>query len=110
MTKTILFIGALILAFAVSSCSKRNFDTHTSLWGIVSDAVTNDPISGANVTMSPGGRSQVTGSDGRFEFKDLEPQQYTITVQRIGYQTNRRTITAVVGEKTEANIQLTPNP
>ena len=48
----------------------------------------------------------MTGSDGLFEFLELSPQQYTITVQKADYQTNRKTITAVVGEKIEANITL----
>jgi hypothetical protein len=48
----------------------------------------------------------VSGDDGRFEFKDLEAVQYTITVQKTGYQTNRKTVTAVAGESVKADIPL----
>jgi hypothetical protein len=37
----------------------------------------------------------------------LEPQQYKMTVQCAGYQSNSKTATAVVGEKVEVNIPLT---
>ena len=102
-------MSLLLLIVAASSCKKKEHERFGDIYGIVSDAVTHDPIAGAHVTINPGGRSQVTGSDGRFEFKDLDPQQYTITAQRTGYQTNRRTITAVVGETIEVNIPLTEN-
>jgi DNA-binding winged helix-turn-helix (wHTH) protein len=59
------------------------------------------------VVLSPGGKTKTTGSDGRYEFQDLDAAQYTITVQKNGYQTNRKTVTAVSDEKTEANIPLT---
>jgi len=78
-----------------------------ALYGVVNDSETGDLISGASVVLSPGGKTKTTGTDGRYEFLDLDPQQYTITVQKTGYQTNRKTVTAVVGEKTEANIPLT---
>ena len=102
-----LGISVLLIVFTASSCKKKEYNMFADLYGIVTDFDSNDQISGATVTLSPGGKTQVTGADGRFEFLDLDPQQYTITVQKAGYQTNRKTITAVIGEKTEANIQLT---
>jgi hypothetical protein len=39
----------------------------------------------------------------------LDAQQYTITVQKDGYSTNRKTVTVFAGEKTEASIPLTKN-
>ena len=108
MKKTAFFVAISLVAIC-SSCNKKEYNMFGDLYGIVSNFATGDPIGGATVTLSPGGRNQVTGTDGRFEFKDLDPQQYTITAQRSGYQTNRRTITAVVGEKTEVNITLTRN-
>ena len=71
------------------------------------DHETGEPIATVSVVLSPGGKTKTTGTDGRYEFLDLDPQQYTITVQKTGYQTNRKTVTAVVGKKTEANIPLT---
>jgi carbon monoxide dehydrogenase subunit G len=80
-----------------------------SVYGIVSDSESGELLENATVTLSPGGKSKTTGSDGRYEFAELDPQQYTITVQKTGYQTNRKTVTAVVDVQTEANIPLTNN-
>jgi hypothetical protein len=92
-----------------NSCSKTEYDPFATLYGTVSDSETGDPISNATVVLSPGGKTKTTGADGRYEFPDLDAAQYTITVQKTGYQTNRKTVTAVVSESTEANIPLTKN-
>ncbi|HOR60858.1 MAG TPA: carboxypeptidase regulatory-like domain-containing protein [Bacteroidales bacterium] len=92
-----------------SSCNKTEYDLYGDVYGIVSDSETGELISNASIIISPGGNSQTTGTDGRFEFKDLEAKQYTITVQKSGYQTNRKIVYAVSGESTEANILLTKN-
>ncbi len=108
--KRLLFIFSTIVLLAVcNSCSKEEHDMYATLYGVVNDHNTSEPIAGASVVLSPGGKTKTTGTDGRYEFNDLDPQQYTVTVQKTGYQTNRKTITAVIGESTEANIPLTKN-
>ena len=90
------------------SCSKEEHDSFGSLYGVVTDKQTGDPLNNVTVTLSPGGTTKITGSDGLFEFNELTPQQYTITVQKSGYESNRKTLSAVVGEKVQANITMTP--
>jgi len=107
MKKITILLSFALLCGVFSGCSEDEYDMFATLYGVVSDHYTGDPLGSATVTLSPGGKTFVTGSDGRFEFNDLEPMQYTITVQKTGYQTNRKTVTAVVGEKTPANIPLT---
>jgi hypothetical protein len=108
MKKTVaIFTILLLCALGFSGCGKKSYNTFGTLYGMVIDAETGDPISNASVLLSPGGKSKTTGSEGAYEFNDLDAQQYTITVQKTGYQTNRKTITAVAGEKTEANIPMT---
>lgn len=109
MKKTILFSAVLLIMTCVSSCSKKEYDNFATIFGTVSDHIGGEPISNASVVLSPGGKTKTTGTDGRYEFNDLDPQQYTITVQKSGYSTNRKTVTAVIAEKTEANIPLTKN-
>ena len=89
------------------SCSKEEHDSFGTLYGVVSDTQTGDALNNVTVTLSPGGMTKLTGSNGLFEFNNLTPQQYTITVQKTGYQTNRKTVSVVVGEKVEANISMT---
>lgn len=105
----LLLIFSVMLIMLCSSCSKTEHDLFATLHGVVSDHETGDPVANASVVLSPGGKTKTTGSDGHYEFNDLDPQQYTITVQKTGYQTNRKTITAVISEATEANIPLNKN-
>ncbi len=108
MKKIFLFL-IVASAFILTSCTKDDYDVFSSVYGVVSDAKTGDLIPNANVVLSPSGETKVTGSDGQFIFENIDPQQYTITVQKDGYQTNRKSITAIIGEKVEVNIPLTPN-
>jgi hypothetical protein len=108
MKKSIaIFTILLLCALGFSGCEKKEYNTFGTLYGTVIDVETGDPVSNASVLLSPGGKSKTTGSEGTYEFNDLDARQYTITVQKTGYQTNLKTVTAVAGEKTEANIPLT---
>ena len=105
--KKFLFLCLMALPL-LFSCSKEEQESFGTLYGVVSDTRTGDPLSNVTVTLSPGGTTKLTGSDGLFEYSELTPQQYTITVQKSGYQTNRKSVSAVVGEKVQANITMTP--
>ena len=104
-----MLLAAVVLMTVSNGCSKTDLNVYATLYGMVTDAADASPIAGASVVLSPGGKTQTTGSDGRYEFPNLDPAQYTVTVQKPGYQTNRKTVTAVAGEKAEANIPLTKN-
>lgn len=103
--KKYLFISLLVMPLLLS-CSKEEYESFGDLYGTVTDSKTGDLLPNVTVILSPGGITKVTGTDGLFEFKDLEPQQYTITVQKTGYDTNRKNVTVVVGERIEANITM----
>lgn len=96
-----------IVALVCAACSKTEYSVFSRLYGTVSDQSIGNPVSGVNVVLSPSGVTKITNDDGYFEFQDLAPQQYTITVQKLGYITNRKSITAVSGKDTEVNIIIT---
>lgn len=96
-----------IVALVCAACSKTEYSVFSTLYGVVSDYETGDPVSGVSVVLSPSGAAKITGSDGYFEFQELTPQQYAVTVQKEGYATNRKSITAVSGENVEVNIPIT---
>ena len=115
MKKTLIvtaFILAAVLASVVwSGCTKEEeksesaseynsveYDTSAAIEGTVIDFEVSSPISGAIVNLSPSNRSTITDSAGCFQFTKIESGQYTITVQKTGYQTNRKVITAIAGE------------
>ncbi|MDR1544644.1 MAG: carboxypeptidase-like regulatory domain-containing protein [Prevotellaceae bacterium] len=103
---TVIFSAMLLLAVC-NCCTPTQYDLFGNIYGVVSDSETAEPVSGATVILSPGGKTKTTGNDGRFEFAELDAIQYTITVQQNNYQTNRKTVSVVAGESTEANISLT---
>lgn len=107
MKKIAIVLCCTFLLGMYSSCTKDSVDLYASIYGVITDNETGEPIANASVVLSPGGKTKTTGTDGIYEFLDLDAAQYTITVQKTGYQTNRKTVTAVAAEKTEANIPLT---
>lgn len=88
------------------SCVKTDPDIYGNLYGIISDAENNQPIQGAEVTLSPGGKTVITGNDGRYEFNALEAGQYTLSVTKIKYQANIKYTTINPGGTTKADIAL----
>lgn len=106
MKKFILSLLLFIPLGIATSCSSSEYDVFASLYGVVTDASTGEPIAGASVQLSPGGATQITGSDGYFQYSDITPMLYTITVQKEGYSTNRKSVTVNLGENNQANITL----
>jgi len=110
MKKGLLLMGIVLTILVFCSCKSKEYDSFATIYGLVTDSDTTEPIAGVSVTIAPGGFSKTTGSDGHFEFDNLDPQQYRLTAQKPPtYKSNFKTVTAVVGEKNEANIQLTKN-
>lgn len=63
----------------------ENDDLPGSIYGTVVDKATGEPIKSAGVELSPGGLKTVTGSEGQFEFTQLNPGSYTLLVTKTGY-------------------------
>lgn len=102
----ILFFLSLI--FSTFSCSDENdYELFSTISGTVIDYETADPISNASILLSPGGITKMTDEDGCFCFENLEVQQYNLTVQKVGYQPNRKSVTAISGET--VSVQITMN-
>ena len=95
---------ATVIAF--TGCAKDEEDVTGSIYGIVTDADNGEPIKSANVSLNPGGRSTVTGTDGRYEFLDLQPGQYTVQVVKSGYESNTKHITVEVGKTASGDMVL----
>lgn len=102
-------IGNLIILLVVlicTACEPMQVDFFSTVCGTVVDADTTDPLAGVSVILSPTGKNAITGADGYFEFSDLEALQYTVTVQKTGYSTNRKTINAIAGETNQFTITM----
>lgn len=111
LTKSLRITFAIGLLFCMSGCSgSDDYEIFTKIHGTVTDYQTGASLENASVTLSPSGTSKHTDANGYYRFEELDAQQYTITVQKSGYQPNRKTITAVSGETQQVDIQLTVIP
>lgn len=107
MKKLNLFLG-IICAFALClvSCTKEKATGR--IQGIVTNMNTSEPIQGVNISLSPTGASAVTGSDGRYEFNNLEPGNYTVQGTKSGFESNTKNITITSGNVSSGDMQLRP--
>lgn len=107
----LFFMACAMLICFTSSCDDEiiGYDTFGSISGTVIDLDSGDPIQSATVTLSPSGMNTYTGYDGTFEFLGLDARQYTVTVQKTGYQTNRKTVTTIAGGNVNISLTLKKN-
>ena len=108
-----LFIAGLMLLFIATSCNKKKTEANTActITGIVvENDGTSNPVAMAATTLSPSNANTYTGSDGHFEFLDLDAKQYTIQAQKTGYITNRVTVTTVAGGTVNIMIPMDKEP
>lgn len=104
-------ISFLVVVFCMLqiSCTKDLVDTTGNLVGVISDSRTGSFLSGVSVTTSPLGKTFTTGVDGKYEFRDLESQEYSISVSKNGYNPDKKTVFVQVGEDTNLDFQMTPS-
>lgn len=107
-----IYVLLAIISLLLGGCSKEYDDSgaYGGIVGMVSDYYTNMPIESANITLSPSGLSIQTDVNGQYKFERLDVQQYTLTVQKFGYQPDRKTIMVYRGELQNVDIQLTVIP
>ncbi len=77
-----------------------------SIRGIVVDARTNAPIADARVTLIEAGQTAMTAADGRFEFVNVPPRTYSLTVSTIGYIFVRRRVEAASNTNLDLTVPL----
>lgn len=77
------------------------------IYGHVTDFATGVDIANANVQLRPSGETTLTGSDGMFEFRDLTPGDYSLTVSKVEYKTvNDDYVITVKDRMMKRDIQL----
>lgn len=89
-----------------AGCSEDEVSTFGNVYGIVYDSETGDALRNAQVVLSPGNLSTVTGVDGHYEFKDLDAGQAKVQVSSNGYVTDSRQVTIVPGLAVQCDVSL----
>ncbi len=77
-----------VVACLLVGCEKKDkaeSKSSGSLYGTVIDKTTGTSIANANVELVPLGLSTVTGTDGSFEFANVEEGTYNLYVKKSGY-------------------------
>ena len=106
--KKFVYVVSLLIGLLLTGCEVELPETMGSIYGIVSDMETGEPIRGASVMLSPGNQTSVTGSDGHYEFANLEAGYYKLQVSANGYNTNSRQVTVVAGLQASGDMPLSP--
>ena len=76
--------------------------------GIVTNALTGQPLPGAIVRVDGSGANATSGNDGRFVLSNAPAGARTLRTSATGFVTETRTVTIVTGSNTEQSIALTP--
>lgn len=107
MKKCLIFFCVLAMLMLFASCAKEEHEYFGEIYGKIIDSDTEMPISNASITLSPGGDTWLTGSDGHYEFTNMDPAlQYTISVQHANYKSDKKDVTVKVGERALINFLL----
>ena len=98
--KKLLLLAVLCLPLLFGGCAKRIVDVTVTIHGTVVDADTHLPINNALLWLIPNtSGNRYTGSDGYYEFADIDSQKYEIWVSKEGYRPDKREVNPNPGEK-----------
>lgn len=104
--KRLGFLTLLIILLSFFSCDPIEYDMFGDIEGTVLDYDTNEPLEYVSVLLSPGGKNTTTTADGKFTFSELDAKQYSITVQKSGYETNIKTVNVIASETSQVMITM----
>ena len=82
------FIVASVICSLMFGCKTERPSNDTdggSLFGVITDFATGEPVQNANVQLCPSGEMTLTGFDGIYEFLDILDGYYSITVSKVEY-------------------------
>ena len=98
----------MMVCMLLTGCSQDETTMFGSISGVVKDKITSEALAGVRVTIMPGGDSSVTGTDGNFQFKDLDASDYTISYAKEGYVSDSKKVTVSPGMNRDASVLLEP--
>jgi len=103
MKKTLtIFLVLLLIGIVFAGCAK----TTGTVAGTVKDKATGSPVAGAAVAI--GGKTATTGSDGKYEVKDVPKGEQTLKITLKGYKDFTEKLTVEGGKTATKDVVLTP--
>lgn len=106
ITSSILLGLLLVLGYG---CKEKEWPG--SIHGCITDKATGEPIKTAGVELLPTGIKTITGSEGQYEFNDIDPGVYKLHITKTGYEELVSNEIVVKSEKTaQGDVQLEKLP
>ena len=96
----------VVCVLMVSACAKDIVKLSGDIKGLVRDYDNSRLIANCEITITPGGYSTVTNSNGVWMYSDLEPGEYTITYRKAGYYDDSRKAEIIAGQETNVDVLL----
>ena len=104
----ILYFG--IIGIFLNRCTPEEIILHGEISGIVTDALTNQPIQAATVNLIPSNVTINTGNDGKYLFKSLAPGNYQIQVSKQNYAEGNNSASVTSANTTDVDFALDAIP
>lgn len=106
-TRIVVLFTVLMTLIFFSGCKGKNeYSYFSEINGSVYDVSSGEQLPDASVVLTPGSRAVRTDQSGSYIFEDLDPGQYTVTVQKEGYYVDRRSVEAISGESVRVDVPL----
>jgi len=109
----IVLVSLCSIFFLSCETENKNLDKEPgSIYGIVTDFATGEPVANANVSLRPGGETTLTGYDGMYEFLSVADGDYTIIVSKAEYTDliDDYVITLKKGRRMRRDVQIKKVP
>lgn len=112
MRKKIYLIICLAFIAIWHSCKQQEEENLPgTIYGVVTDKATGEPVKSAGVELSPVGLKTITGTDGHFEFTEIVPGNYTLLVTKTNYADyTSNSIEVKSGQTSQGDVQLEKLP
>lgn len=111
MKKSLYFFFGILLICGIYQACVPDVELPGSIYGVVADKATGEPIKSAGVELSPSGLKTITGSEGQFEFTELDPGKYTLLITKTGYLDGvSSTIEVKAGQQAKGDLQIEKLP
>lgn len=84
--KKLLYVSVCALFLAVALCACKKVEQPGSIHGSITDKAIGEPIKTAGVELLPIGIKTITGSEGQYEFNEVDPGTYKLHITKNGYE------------------------
>lgn len=108
--KKSLIILLCTLGIAVLFGECRKAEEKGTIFGSVTDKATGEPIKTAGVELLPVGLKTVTGSDGTFQFTEVDLGNYELFVTKTGYEPTKKSDIQLKGAYAQYDVQIEKLP